>query len=43
MHGYLVTADLLASSAMWQHPEIQIVVLRPVHALGPTSRGVMAD
>jgi UDP-glucose 4-epimerase len=38
----LVTADLLASNFMWQHPEIAIVVLRPVHALGPTSRGVLA-
>ena len=39
----LVTADLLASSAMWKHPDLCIVVLRPVHALGPTSRGVMAS
>ncbi len=39
----LVTADLLASAAMWQHPNIEIVVLRPVHALGPTSRGAMAS
>lgn len=34
----LVTADLMAVSAMWQHPEIAIAVLRPVHTLGPTSR-----
>jgi UDP-glucose 4-epimerase len=39
----LVTADLLTSAAMWQHPDIEIVVLRPVHALGPTSRGVIAQ
>ncbi|MCA9621264.1 MAG: NAD-dependent epimerase/dehydratase family protein, partial [Myxococcales bacterium] len=39
----LVTADLLATSAMWQHPGLSIVVLRPVHALGPTSRGVLAS
>ena len=38
----LVTADLLGSSAMWHHPELEIVILRPVHALGPTSRGAMA-
>jgi UDP-glucose 4-epimerase len=38
----LVTADLLASSAMWKHPDLEIVVLRPVHALGPTSRDVLA-
>ncbi|HZO14249.1 MAG TPA: NAD-dependent epimerase/dehydratase family protein [Polyangiaceae bacterium] len=39
----LVTADLLASSAMWKHPKLSIVVLRPVHSLGPTSRDVMAQ
>ena len=39
----LVTADLLASSAMWKHPDLEIVVLRPVHALGQESRGVMAQ
>jgi UDP-glucose 4-epimerase len=38
----LVTADLLASAAMWKHPSLSIVVLRPVHALGPTSRDVLA-
>ncbi len=38
----LVTADLLAGAAMWKHPAMEIVVLRPVHVLGPTSRGVMA-
>lgn len=38
----LVTADLLAGAAMWQHPSLEIVVLRPVHSLGPTSRGVIA-
>jgi len=39
----LVTADLLASTAMWKHPELELVVLRPVHTLGPTSRGVFAQ
>ena len=39
----LVTADLLASAAMWKHPKLSIVVLRPVHSLGPTSRDVMAQ
>ncbi len=39
----LVTADLLASAAMWKHPHLEIVVLRPVHALGATSRGVVAQ
>jgi UDP-glucose 4-epimerase len=39
----LVTADLLASAAMWKHPDLEIVVLRPVHAIGPSSRDVMAQ
>ncbi len=39
----LVTADLLAGAAMWKHPEMEIVVLRPVHSLGPTSRDVFAE
>jgi UDP-glucose 4-epimerase len=39
----LVTADLLASAAMWKHPDLEIVVLRPVHCLGPTSRDVLAQ
>jgi UDP-glucose 4-epimerase len=39
----LVTADLLASAAMWKHPDVEIVVLRPVHSLGPTSRDVLAQ
>jgi UDP-glucose 4-epimerase len=38
----LVTADLLASAAMWQKPSLAIAVLRPVHSLGPTSRDVLA-
>ncbi len=38
----LATADLMIGAAMWQHPEIEMVVLRPVHSLGPTSRGAMA-
>lgn len=39
----VVTADLLAGAAMWQHPDLEIVVLRVVHALGPTSRDVLAQ
>jgi UDP-glucose 4-epimerase len=39
----LVTTDLLAGAAMWKHPGLEVVVLRPVHALGPTSRGVLAE
>lgn len=37
----LVTADLLATTSMWKHPELSVVVLRPVHALGPTARGAL--
>jgi UDP-glucose 4-epimerase len=39
----VVAADLMAGAAMWQHPAIEIVVLRPVHAIGPTSRDVLAQ
>lgn len=39
----LVTTDLLAGAAMWKHPDLEVVVLRPVHALGPTSRGALAS
>jgi UDP-glucose 4-epimerase len=37
----LVTADLLSTTSMWKHPELSAVVLRPVHALGPTARGAL--
>jgi UDP-glucose 4-epimerase len=37
----LVTADLLATTSMWKHPELSVVVLRPVHAVGPTARGAL--
>lgn len=39
----LVTADLLATTSMWKHPELSVVVLRPVHAVGPTSRGALTN
>lgn len=39
----LVTADLLATTSMWKHPELSVVVLRPVHALGPTARGALTS
>ncbi|MBI4702990.1 MAG: NAD-dependent epimerase/dehydratase family protein [Deltaproteobacteria bacterium] len=38
----VVAADLLAGTAMWQHPQMEIAVLRPVHTLGPSSRDVLA-
>jgi UDP-glucose 4-epimerase len=38
-----VEVDTLAGAFIWQHPEIRTAVLRPVHALGPTARGMMAS
>ena len=32
----LVSADLYASGQLWRHPEVEIVVLRPVNIVGPS-------
>lgn len=32
----LVAADLYASARLWRHPEVDVVVLRPVNIVGPT-------
>ena len=36
--GYrdLIEVDMYAQSFMWQHPEIETVILRPVNIVGPT-------
>lgn len=34
----LVELDILAQSFLWKHPEVETVVLRPVHIVGPTIR-----
>ena len=38
-----VEVDTLSSSFIWQHQEIETVVLRPAHALGPNSQSMMAS
>ncbi len=32
----LVAADLFACTMLWRHPELEVVVLRPVNVLGPS-------
>jgi UDP-glucose 4-epimerase len=32
----LVEVDILAQSFTWKHPEVETVILRPVHIVGPT-------
>lgn len=32
----LVEVDILAQSFLWKHPEVETVILRPVHIVGPT-------
>lgn len=34
----LIEVDMLASAFFWKHPEIQTVIIRPVHIVGPTIR-----
>ena len=34
----LVEVDILAQSFIWKHPEVETVILRPVHIVGPTIR-----
>jgi UDP-glucose 4-epimerase len=32
----LVEVDMYAQQIMWKHPEVETVILRPVHVVGPT-------
>jgi UDP-glucose 4-epimerase len=34
----LIELDMYAQSFLWRHPEVESVVLRPVHVVGPTLR-----
>lgn len=34
----LIEVDMLANGFLWRHPEIQTVILRPVHIVGPAIR-----
>jgi len=39
----LIELDMLAQSFLWKHPEIETVVLRPVHIVGPTVRNAPSN
>jgi UDP-glucose 4-epimerase len=39
----LIEVDMYAQSFMWKHPEIETVVLRPVHVVGPTVRNAPSN
>ena len=39
----LVELDMLAQSFLWKHPEIETVILRPVHIVGPTVRNAPSN
>lgn len=39
----LIELDMYAQSFMWRHPEIETVVLRPVHIVGPTVRNAPSN
>ena len=39
----LVELDMYAQSFMWKHPEVETVVLRPVHVVGPTVRNAPSN
>jgi UDP-glucose 4-epimerase len=39
----LIEVDMYAQSFLWKHPEIETVVLRPVHIVGPTVRNAASN
>ena len=39
----LVEVDMHAQSFFWKHPEIETVILRPVHIVGPTIRNAPSN
>lgn len=39
----LVEVDMFAQQYMWKHPEVETVVLRPVHIVGPTIRNAPSN
>jgi len=39
----LVEVDILAQSFIWKHPEVETVILRPVHIVGPTIRNAASN
>ncbi|MFT7623210.1 MAG: UDP-glucose 4-epimerase [Myxococcota bacterium] len=39
----LVEVDMLCTSFLWQHPEVETVILRPVHICGPSIRNAPSN
>jgi UDP-glucose 4-epimerase len=39
----LIAVDMLGNGFLWRHPEIETVVLRPVHIVGPTIRNAPSN
>ena len=39
----LIEVDMLAQGFFWRHPDIETVILRPVHILGPTIRNAPSN
>jgi len=39
----LIEVDMYVQSFMWRHPEIETVVLRPVHIVGPTVKNAPSN
>jgi UDP-glucose 4-epimerase len=39
----LIEVDMLAQSFMWKHPEIETVILRPVHIIGPRIKNASSN
>ncbi len=39
----LIELDMYAQSFLWKHPEIETVILRPVHIVGPTVRNAPSN
>src|SRR5919206_1601211 len=39
----LIEVDMYAQSFMWQHPEVETVILRPVHIVGPTVKNAPSN
>ena len=39
----LIEVDMLAHGFFWRHPDIETVILRPVHILGPTIRNAPSN
>src|SRR6266571_6917637 len=39
----LIEVDMYAQQYMWKHPEVETVILRPVHIVGPTVRNAPSN